>query len=102
MRDGLTRGRSGRRRLRRQPLGGLREMKGFERMSEPTLRKASDFDERDVGTLTWDASHNPELLTVSADRLSVTWGPRKPTYQGAYPPAWVPIRSEAHLHSGIF
>jgi len=71
-------------------------------MSEPILRKASELDERDIGSLTWDATHNPELLSFSADRLSVTWGPRKPAYQGAYPPAWVPIRSEGRLHSGIF
>ena len=71
-------------------------------MSEPTLRKATELDGRDIGSLTWDATHNPELLTLSADRRTVTWGPRKPEYKGTYPPAWVPIRSEAHLHSGIF
>ena len=71
-------------------------------MSEPTLSTASDFDERDIGTLTWDANHNSDVLTVSTDRLGVTWGPRKPAWEGEYPPAWVPIRSEAHLHSGIF
>jgi hypothetical protein len=71
-------------------------------MSEPTLRRAFDFDERDVGTLTWDASHNADLLTVSGDGLTVSWGPPKPTYKDQFPPAWVPIRSEAHLHSGTF
>ena len=71
-------------------------------MSEPRLRKASEFDEQDIGSLTWDASHNADCLSVSADRLSVEWGPRKSTCEGPYPPAWLPIRSEAHVHSGTF
>jgi hypothetical protein len=62
-----------------------------------------EFEERDLGTLTWDASHNSETLSVGDEGLSVSWGPRKPTYQGRYyPPAWVPIRTQAHLHSGTF
>lgn len=71
-------------------------------MSEPTLRKASEFGELDIGTLTWDATHNADILSVSADRLTIEWGPRKPVYKGAYPPAWVPVKTEAHLHSAIF
>jgi hypothetical protein len=71
-------------------------------MSEPTLCNASEFDEQHIGSLTWDASHNSDYLSVSDDRSSVEWGPRKSSYEGAYPPAWVPIRSEAHLHSGTF
>lgn len=29
-------------------------------------------------------------------------GPRKPGYQGKYPPAWVPASTRARLHSGSF
>jgi hypothetical protein len=71
-------------------------------MSEPRLCIATEFDEENVGSLTWDASHNSDCLSVSTDRLSVEWGPRKATYEGIYPPSWVPICSEAHLHSGTF
>ena len=71
-------------------------------MTEPALRKASEFDEPDVGTLTWDATHNSGVLSVSDDGLTVEWGPRKPVYEGHYPPVWVPIRTEAHLHSATF
>lgn len=46
-------------------------------MAEPRLRNASEYDERDIGSLTWDASHNSEILTVSDDRLTVEWGRRK-------------------------
>jgi hypothetical protein len=71
-------------------------------MAEAKLRKAMELEERDLGTLTWDTRCNPDTLTFSDDRLSVMWGPRKPAYEGAYPPAWVPVESEAHLHGGIF
>lgn len=71
-------------------------------MTKPALRRAAELAEEDIGSLTWDPTHNSDLLSVAADRRCVEWGPRKDTYEGLYPPAWVPIRSEAHLHSGLF
>jgi hypothetical protein len=71
-------------------------------MTEPSLRRASEFAERDIGRLIWDPTHNPDLLSFSDDRRTVEWGPRRPTFKGPYPPAWVPIRSRAHLHSATF
>jgi hypothetical protein len=71
-------------------------------MTEPVLRNAADFAEGDVGALKWDAAHNASVLTVSDEARCVAWGPRKPENDKHYPPAWVPIRSEAHLHSGTF
>jgi hypothetical protein len=71
-------------------------------MTEPVLRRAAEFAEEHIGSLTWDPTYKPDILSVAADRRCVEWGPRKDTYEGLYPPAWVPIRSEAHLHSGLF
>jgi hypothetical protein len=72
-------------------------------MTEPKLVKAADLRLDDIGTFAWDPSHNDKLLSVSDDGLTVTWGPRKPTYEGKhYPPVWAPIRTRARFHSGKF
>jgi hypothetical protein len=71
-------------------------------MSDPVLRKAVEFAERDIGSLTWDATHNSDILSVSDEGRCVAWGPRKQADDKAYTPVWVPIRSSAHLHSGTF
>jgi hypothetical protein len=72
-------------------------------MTDPSLVQASALAPEDVGAFVWDASHNRDVLTVSEDRLSVSWGPRKPEYRGKYyPPAFVPVKTMAHLHSGRF
>jgi hypothetical protein len=72
-------------------------------MTHPSLVKASALAPGDVGAFAWDASHNSDILTVSSDRLGITWGPRKPEYSGKfYPPAFVPAKTTARLHSGAF
>jgi hypothetical protein len=68
---------------------------------QPELVRATDLSRDDVGSFAWDPSHNAHVLTVSGP--SVEWGARKVTYQGKlYPPAWVPIRTLARLHSAAF
>ena len=69
----------------------------------PELLQASSLSESDLGVFEWDREHNPQLLTTSDDGKTIHWGPRKPEYSSEqYPPAWVPARTHAHLHSGGF
>ena len=70
--------------------------------TRPSLLRATSLDESDLGAFTWDSAHNADLLSYSDDLRTVHWGPRKAEYQGLYPPAWVPVRTRLHLHSGRF
>lgn len=70
--------------------------------ASPKLLTASGFAEDDVGTFTWDVEHNAELLSYSHDSRTVEWGPRRPKVDETYPPAWLPTRTQARLHSGRF
>jgi hypothetical protein len=70
---------------------------------QPSLLRAVDRPESELGSCAWDRDHNADLLTVSGDGTTVEWGPRKPTYTGKYyPPAWVPAITRLALHSGSF
>ena len=68
----------------------------------PSLLKATTLSEGDVGSFEWNASHNDSILTVSDSGLSIEWGPKKPQYEGMYPPAFVPATTLLQLHSGAF
>jgi hypothetical protein len=69
----------------------------------PSLLKATTLAASDLGTFAWDAAHNDDILTVSADGMTVRWGPRKPQNTAKhYPPAWVPATTRARLHSGRY
>ena len=69
----------------------------------PQLLHARKLPQGDVGTYTWDPTHNADLLTFSNAGKTLEWGPRKPSYTGVrYPPAWVPAKTLLFLHSGSF
>jgi hypothetical protein len=69
---------------------------------EPSLLKATAVAMKDRGAFEWDAEHNADTLSVSNSGRTIEWGPRKPEYEGMYPPAWVPAQTRARLHSGRF
>jgi hypothetical protein len=68
----------------------------------PKLLIASNIPLDEVGVLAWDVGHNADLLTYSDDAQRVEWRPRMPEQDGAYPPAWVPTKTLAKLHSGRY
>ena len=74
-----------------------------ESAQQPELLKAANLEPAAWGTLDWTASHNADTLTVSNVGKTITWGPRKPDYDGKhYPPAWVPATTNAKLYGGHF
>ena len=73
------------------------------RANKTVLLKASAIAESEIGSCEWDCSHNSDLLTVSNNGQTISWGPRKPEYKDKlYPPVWVPASTRLHLHSGRF
>ena len=59
---------------------------------------ASSRSPSDIGQLTWDTTHNADLLDFDAN--DAFWPPlESPTSD---PPAWVPASTLARLHSGVF
>jgi hypothetical protein len=67
----------------------------------PALLSATALDPHDQGSFAW-AGDNADVLSYSDGSRTVTWGPRRPEYTGHYPPAWVPVPTDARLHSGAF
>jgi len=67
----------------------------------PSLLRAIDRPESEIGNCVWDRAHNADLLTVSGDGTTVEWGPRKPTYTGKYYPVWVPAITRLILEFAV-
>lgn len=79
--------------------------------NEPRLLTAASLDESDVGSCEWDRDHNSSLAAVSEDGRTIEWAPQRTPYwrklipggrKKFYPPAWVPVSTRMHLHSGTF
>jgi len=78
---------------------------------EPRLLNAASLAEADVGSCEWDRDHNSSLVAVSEDGRTIEWAPRSMPFwrklmpggrKKFYPPAWVPVSTRMHLHSGTF
>lgn len=68
-------------------------------MDEPALLHASRMGEGDRGAVRWRRDQNEDLLEVSEEGARVAWAKAS---TAKYPPAWVPIESEARLFGGEF
>lgn len=67
-----------------------------------SLLNAKNYDQLDLGEFKWNSQHNSQILSILNNGETIEWGPRKPEYEAKYFPAFVPISTCAHFHSGHF